>query len=239
MNHELTSLLVHDLKNPLAALLANLGYLGSIVAADEGAREAVDDCTLSTEVLSRLIDNLAAISRLGPAGPGDPGAETSVEPALRSSEARMRRHAAAAGLSIGANIGPDLGAIRISPQHLELAVDNLLASALAHAPPKTDVGLAAVRRGDRLTISVTDAGQPVSEAMRALVSDLEGQPKLKGAPAARYARGLGLPVAALVARAAGGDLVVASPEGGGCSLELHLPVLGRDEGPSLERQASR
>lgn len=226
MNDELMALMVHDLKNPLAALLANLGFVGSVVAGDEMAKEAIDDCTLSTEVLSRLIDNMSAISKLGEPGATTPPGECSAGSVLRACEVRMQRHAAAAGLSLQADLGPDLGQVGVSAQLLELAVDNLLASALAYTPPGAAARLGAERTENRVRIVVTDAGPAVAEEMRQLIPSLEGQLRLKGERGARYARGLGLHVAALIARATGGDFVVTAPAAGGCAIEMLLPSAG-------------
>ena len=226
LDAELMGLMVHDLKNPLAALLANLGYVGSVVAEDESTKEAVDDCLLSTEVLSRLIDNLAAISTLSAPSDADGGGEATVEAAVHAVEQRMRRHAAAAGLDVHASAEPECGSVGVTGALLQLAVENLVSAGLAYAPGGSAVRIAARRDGDQVCVAVQDDGPTVTAEMGALIGELAGQLELKGASGARYARGLGLHVAALVARRAGGSLVVADPGGEtGCVLELRLPAV--------------
>ena len=62
LQEELTALLVHDLKNPLAAILANSDFLlGREERPDE--REALADVHSSAESMLRMVTNLLDIRR--------------------------------------------------------------------------------------------------------------------------------------------------------------------------------
>ncbi len=215
------ALMVHDLKNPLAALLANLGYVASTVADDEYTAEAIEDCMISTEVLKRLIDNLASLFS---ALPQVPGSVASVESVVRTVEARTKRHANASSLQLEVLRKVDNVQAALSGPALELALDNVLACAMAYAPSASTVRLVVDADRENVRLSVYDQGPPVSDEMKPHVGDLDGQIELKGATGARYSRGLGLFVASTIVTAVGGVLEARDGEGGGSVMELRVPV---------------
>src|SRR6478735_2361817 len=96
--------MAHDLRNPLAAVLANLNFLELTTGPDAGETlEAVADIKLSAEVLLRMIENLVTIARLEadlgthappPSGPVD------AAPAVRAAFERAAPTAQAAGVNL-------------------------------------------------------------------------------------------------------------------------------------------
>ena len=62
---DILGLLAHDVRNPLAALSSNVGFLGMISDdLTEDAREAIEDIQLSMEVLGRIADTMEVLSRV-------------------------------------------------------------------------------------------------------------------------------------------------------------------------------
>src|SRR5690606_33632875 len=56
---DVLGLITHDMRNPLAALSSNVGFLNMVSdGMSEDAREAVDDLQLSVEAMGRIIDSL-------------------------------------------------------------------------------------------------------------------------------------------------------------------------------------
>src|SRR5512145_1931163 len=103
------AMVVHDLRNPLAALISNLGFMAERVRDDRQASEAASDCMLSLEVLARLVDNLDAMGRLE-GGQGTSG-EVAVAEVVASVERRMKRHAESSGVRLETSCGPDVGRV--------------------------------------------------------------------------------------------------------------------------------
>jgi two-component system sensor histidine kinase/response regulator len=60
---ELSSLLVHDLKNPMAAVIGNLALMKSDGRLDQQQRETIDDATRASERVVRLLQNLLDVAR--------------------------------------------------------------------------------------------------------------------------------------------------------------------------------
>jgi len=219
---DLVALFVHDLKNPLAALRANVGYVGGQVE-DEMVKEAVDDCMLSVEVLTRLIENFSVMSRL------EGGEELTATPCtvdimLESVAKKLEAHAATMSLTIESSAEPSLPAITVPTPLLALALENLVACACTHAPAGSVVRLRGRSVASLIEICVIDDGPPVAESFRSLLGDRDAQTQVKSQPGARYARGLGLYVASLVATHSGGQLDATAEEDGASSLRMIFPA---------------
>lgn len=212
LNSELMALLVHDLKNPLAALVSNLGFIATTVSGDEETSEAVQDCLLSTEVLTRLVENLGAMGSLEVHSEllGD----SLVQDVFSSVETRMRRHAEASMIQLSASCEPDVNQVAGNSKLLELALDNIISTSMAYAPTNSTIQLSA-RRIDAQTvaISVIDDGPPVKDDFKNLVTKKDAQIEIKSAKGGRYGRGFGLYVSALVAQHVGGELLIGESEG--------------------------
>ena len=109
---------------------------------------------------------------------------------------------------------------------LELAIDNVISTSMAYAPSKSTVYVTA-RSGDdgRVVVSIVDDGPLVDDALKDLIIQKDSQTELKSAKGGRYGRGLGLYVAALIARTAGGELTIGESDGHS-AFELHLKAEG-------------
>jgi signal transduction histidine kinase len=223
LNSELIALLVHDLKNPLAALLSNLGFVASSIRDDEIVSEAVQDCLLSTEVLSRLIENIGTMGALEESKRAL--GEASIPTVLGAVERRMGRHAETSMFGLTTRFAPELGAVRCSSKLLELALDNIVATSMSYAPSGSTIEIDARPKGTTTaSIAVLDDGAPVIEELRDQIGRKDAQGMLKSAKGGRYGRVFGLYIAALVAESCGGELVIGEREGRSC-IELILPML--------------
>ena len=59
----INKLYVHDFKNPISAISANLSYLEAVIE-DEAALEAISDSNLAMKSLLHMFDNFLNISRI-------------------------------------------------------------------------------------------------------------------------------------------------------------------------------
>jgi signal transduction histidine kinase len=119
------------------------------------------------------------------------------------------------GMDVRADLAPDIS-VWASASELAEVVQNLLDNARRHAPD-APVDIRARQTGDRVDLEVCDAGPGIDPAIGGQVFErgVHG-----GAPGSS---GLGLYVAARLARANGGDLRVATGEDGGACFTLSLP----------------
>jgi len=222
MKEMLTSLLVHDMKSPLAAILANFEYLEAVAAPTEAhVAEAVSDGITATRHLSRMILDLLDITRL----------ETGTFPVRRalcslravaadavhgaSARARMRDVTVELVASGEAEGSFDAALVR-------RVIDNLLDNALRYTPAGRKVVVAVTSDGTLARIDVVDEGPGIPGELRERIFDKYGQVVTSGA--AGQNRGLGLTFVRLAARAHGGDVTVSDAPGGGTVFALSFPV---------------
>jgi len=209
--------LVHEIKNPL-------GIIG-IQAAMLRRRDGGDSKTGKSAIIidgevRRLAGMADRIREFLKAGPGDVKA-VELREFLRAFVARHDVGGEAGDGSVelelpSAETGP--APVRIDPDRLSLALDNLLANA-READPDGCPSIALARRGRLWMVVVSDRGVGVNPESRDRLFEPFFTTKEKGS-------GIGLALARSVARAAGGDLGYAPRPGGGSQFSLSLPISG-------------
>jgi sigma-B regulation protein RsbU (phosphoserine phosphatase) len=157
---------------------------------------------------STLIDNVMdfARARLGGGIGIVPNADRRIAPMIEQVVAEMR--SIAPDWIIEAVIDPDL---EVDADHARIGqlVSNLLGNAMTHGSAAQPVRLSATSIGDRFELSVANGGEPISpEALKHLF-----QPFFRGSVRpSQQGLGLGLHIAAEIAKAHGGTITVASDE---------------------------
>lgn len=223
---ELSKLFVHDLKNPISALSANLSFLEAALGDEsDDVRGAVGDSVLAVQMLLRFSENLNLIARLE----AREQAETTPIPLDTFLKAAVRRNedfADSAGieLEIG-NATPERSA-NWPVRYAELILDNLILSAVRHSPPGGRVSIeASFEREQPLEVvfKVADRGRPVAEECKAELLSREGQSTAKNRPDTRYGRGLGLYAAGLAIETMGGRFDIQERDGE-VVFCVHLPL---------------
>ena len=212
----LTSLLVHDVKNPLTVVLSCTEFLRSqpAIKLDAEMREAVDDASRAAAMcLERIVRTLDTAR---PAG-----ARSEVDCcAMVENLAREYRFRAA-------NKRQDL-VVRLNPVRALLVTDvalvrrmleNLLVNALHHAPMRARVELSLeVLASGAVEFRVDDSGQGIPEAARARVFDSHVR-----LDESRAGHGLGLAMVKQGAESLGGSACVTASPLGGARFVLTIP----------------
>lgn len=215
---DLAMLVAHDLRNPLAAIVANLSFLEMVVAEeDRDAQESLRDLRQSADVILRVVDNYAAVARLeSPRAVKIARQAVALGPVFA---AVAKKHAHEARLTLET---PPAGlAVLAEPGLVEALVDNLACSAIRQVRKGFGARLGARAEGAWAAITLEDEGTPLrgdgSEFTR------EAQPGLRQARSGWYGPGAGLYVVGLVARAFGGA-VRGAQEGGASRVTVTLPL---------------
>lgn len=207
----LLSVTAHELRTPAAFLAGSADLLESWdrLSADE-RQELAQGIRSSAHRLQRLGADLSLASRVSREGLELRVEEVSLDAVVRAAAARRR---AADGVGTGAGTGvetrvevPRDAPVRLDPQRVGQALDNLLDNAVRHGSPPVTVSAAV--DGDVVRIRVADAGPGVpAELLPHLF-----QPFATGGFTG--GTGLGLHLAREIARAHGGDVTYRPPGAG-------------------------
>ncbi|MDJ0762377.1 MAG: ATP-binding protein [Myxococcota bacterium] len=205
---KLNKLFVHDLKNPISALSANLSFLETaLVGEAEEVRGAVSDSILASEMLLRFSENLNLIAMLEfEEACGD--SQIQLDAFIQQVVMRNRKFATSAGIRL--EIGDPLETASVTWQYryAELALENLILSAVRHSPQGSNVCVRTTVDEAEIRISVLDHGRPVEAAFASELFTRETQAEAKKHSGCRYGRGLGLYAVGLAASALNGRIDV-------------------------------
>ncbi len=209
------------LRQPLGRIIANAETIGSKLQGpirDSYATYAKDIADAARHLVTLVDDlgDLEAIER-----PGFSTAKDAIElgDIARRVAGLLALKAADHSISILAPAEiPYVPATAEFRRVLQIMI-NLVTNAIRYAPDGTRVKITILQNGETAEISVTDEGGGVSEADRDKIFNKFERLGRSGDGGS----GLGLYISRRLARAMGGDLIVASAEQGGAKFTLTLP----------------
>jgi photoactive yellow protein len=216
MKETLQSLLVHDLKSPLAVAMSNMSLLKDTATArdDAEALELAESALNAGRRLERMVVNLLDITRLETNTLPLNKRHTDVSALIRSVVEETTPVARIYGVELVADLPSAPVELELDPDLGRRAISNLVDNAMRFAKTRIIVRAAPHQQGVR--IEVEDDGKGVPEDKRTQV--FEKYARVEGAQAGRpmeINRGLGLTFVRLAARSHGGDVGVDNAPGGG------------------------
>lgn len=199
---EMSAVLAHEIRNPLASLKGNAQLLAQMLPAGDKPRAKAERVVGEAIRLEALTNDLLAFVRTGELTRAaiDPGALVAATAAERAEPITVDVTAAPATWSLDG-------------ERLRQVVRNLLDNAIAAGGP---VAATVTVEGGRLVIEIRDHGPGVPAEDRAHVFE----PFFTRKPAGT---GLGLAVARRIAVGHGGTIAVDDAPGGGARFRLELP----------------
>jgi len=218
----LLSAVSHDLRTPLATIMASAGSLRQqdvpwTNEEKDGFAQAIEE---EAEHLNHLVGNLLDISRIEGGSLKPQMSWHDLGPLVEDVIDRLgpvtRRH------HLQVTIPDDLPMLWLDPVEIGEVLYNLVENASKYAPPDTEIALRAQRDGDVVRIQVSDRGQGIPlSAMPHLFDPFyrvaNGKPRPQGL-------GLGLAIVKGLVEAHGGRVWAENRAGGGASFTFTLPV---------------
>ena len=215
----LSTVIAHEVRNPLMILKAALHTLRQPDAASAAIHEAAADIDGEVVRLNRLVNEVLDFARpirfeLSPVG---------INAVCRESASAAL--ASGPGAAIGCDLDESLGSLTTDPERLRIALVNLLVNA-RHAmngnagqvvPDPPSVLLTTRAEAGRVRIVVTDRGAGIASGDIAQVFDPYFTTKRGGT-------GLGLPIAKNIVEGLGGTIAVTSTPGAGTDIVIEFPV---------------
>ena len=197
----------HELRQPLLGIHGYAEMMATAPADQRLVSEAAAQVAAQADRIARMVDDLAELAG-NMAGrpvqrttvPADTTARTEVRPPVEEA-IKLFGYRTGSTPTLSADLPPDLPAVRIAPDHLERIAINLVSNALEAGGGA--VSVRARRDGGQVLLEVADDGPGVSAEVRKRLF-------APGITTKGKAHGLGLAICRELARAAGGDLVLAT-----------------------------
>ena len=204
----------HQLRNPIAALQAQVEAAAGEVSPDNRAR--LEGVLAAAHRLSHLVDQMLALARAEPSA-----AQTQAEVSLEEVVGAVAETWLPVAIRQQVDLGFELSPVRVRGNALLLQelLGNLVDNALRHTPPGGSITVSCGQHGDTAWLAVDDSGSgiPAGELERVferfyqLPSDF------------RDGNGLGLAIVREIARQHGGSVSAAhSTKLGGACIEVKL-----------------
>jgi signal transduction histidine kinase len=205
----------HEINNPLGGILAFTQLLLRDGPADDPqTREALDTIQTCALRCRDIADNLLSFARK----PAEEHLEISVNQVATDALVLARLHPRSKEVDVREELAPDLPPVLGQASLLQQVVINLLQNAYQASAPGQAVFLRTYQSGEKVFLEVEDAGQGISESIRAQIFEPFFTTKEVG-----EGTGLGLFICYGIAREHGGDLKVESEEGRGSRFIFELP----------------
>ncbi|HEY8431379.1 MAG TPA: ATP-binding protein [Sandaracinaceae bacterium] len=202
---ELLALLVHDLRNPVATIGANLSFVRESSPEDADVREALDDVETALADLARGLDQLGWIGRWLGGAPALDAAPGDVRPVVRAAIHRV-------GKRVAVSLPDAPLEARAAGNALGRLVELLVRNSLAFAD-EDSIEVAARAEGEHVVIEVKDGGRAIAEDLAPAAFTMEGQSALKGRADGRYSRAAGLLAARALADTLSAELTAGGTDG--------------------------
>jgi signal transduction histidine kinase len=225
---EMSSTVVHDLKNPLAVILANLAYSVEELrhagaAIDPDIRQSLVESQEAGRRLLRLITNLADTARIE-ANRLEAAAESaSIGGILQQIASQRRVLAATREIRVEVRVPVEIEAT-IDVDLITRAIENIVDNALRYTPSHGNIVLSTERIDGHFEVAIGNDGPRIPVEARPALFEKFGQ---TGRHSGRMNLGLGLYFCRLAAEAHGGELVLRESEDLPTIFVFRLPIARR------------
>jgi len=220
---EIVGLLTHDIRNPLAALSSNVGYLTMVgQTLPQDVREAIFDLQLSVEVMSRISDTMEVMSQELRGLEGPTSSNVVVSSLLQALRPQAERAAASHGVNLSFESSADLR-VRVAEPAFSRALANMLHNSISLAPAGSTVRLLVSQTPSGVSFCVEDQGSALGVELLEQAFTPAGQLEVKSRAEGRYTRGMGLYMVGRCATLAGATVRVPKRDRGS-AIELLAPV---------------
>ncbi|MBN1565515.1 MAG: GAF domain-containing protein [Anaerolineae bacterium] len=231
MRRELSSMVVHDLRNPITSIISGMDMLHDLFTQDTLERDVMTKVLQiaqnSAENMLNLVQSLLDVSRLEQSNVTLDCESLSLLDSIDYAIKSMLGLAIASEIGITTNAPPDLPTVWIDDEKIQRVLVNLLDNALRHTPPKGTIVIDAWHQPDQkhVTVRVEDTGPGIPPDERQRIFDKFVQLDYQGALRGHKGTGLGLTFCKLAIEAHGGTIWVEEGALGGASFCFTVPVV--------------
>ena len=216
------AVLSHELRNPLAPILASVTILRHAARGDERVCRTVDIVERNAKLQARLVNDLLDLSRIGRGKIQLQQAPVCLSTIAQSAVQTERPDADAAGLTL-TFAGPDGVWVQGDFDRLQQVVVNLLSNAIKFTPPPGHVHVQVEERENTARLTVTDTGIGIPDDLLPRLFRMFEQGEVAGQR--KVGLGIGLALVKAITYIHGGRVWVESAgPGKGSSFHVEMPL---------------
>jgi two-component system sensor histidine kinase/response regulator len=223
---ELIEVIVHDLKNPLAAIAANAEFLTMAREMNEDVRDCSSSIASAAENMLRMVHNMLDVSRAEDASLAVRLEDIDVSALVHETCSLMTRRAEEKRVTLRSE--PSGGGalwLRADRDLLRRTLENLVDNAVRYTPANSNVTMSAQAQGEEIAISIADEGPGVPPDQRDRIFEKYAQlDRNIDRAQKRFGRGIGLAFVKLAVQSHGGRIWVEENRPQGSRFELRFPV---------------
>lgn len=221
LRDDLTSMIYHDLRSPLANIVSSLEVLNNMVGEDEAVRSILNIAVNSTERIQRLVNSLLDINRLEAGQAVANKQSTSTSELVASAVKDIEASATARHQTIEVQLDGKLPRVRVDPDMMRRVLINLLENAIKFSGAEATIRIGARKDGDGVQFWVRDEGPGIPPSEHGHIFEKFARVKGKDRPGGL---GIGLAFCRIAVQAHGGKIWVESEKGGGSTFFFVLPI---------------
>ncbi len=224
LREDLTSMIYHDLRSPLANIISSLDMLSTMFPPEEGemAQSVLVIARRSSARIQRLISSLLDVNRLESGQPIGERQSISLSVIVEDAFDAIQPMAENRRQSLVSALPARLPHVYVDTDMIRRVVINLLENASKYTPQEGKIELGARLEGDWMQMWIQDNGPGIPFADRERIFDKFARLKAKDAPGGL---GVGLAFCRLAVEGHGGRIWVESSPGQGSRFAFTLPVV--------------
>lgn len=222
LKDELYRMLIHDLKSPLAEVIANLDILSYSI--DEENKDFLESAQIACDRTVRMVSNLVSINKIEDGKIKPYKEEVDLQILLKESYSAIKGLAKIKNVELKLEIPEDLPTIYLDRLLILRVLQNLLTNALGHTTEGTCItlGCKKVPGKKRVEFYVQDEGEGISEEKQKVIFDKYS--RLTDRQDALVGTGLGLYFCKLAIEVHRGVIGIESAPGQGCRFYFILAL---------------
>jgi signal transduction histidine kinase len=213
----------YELRSPLTNIIGFVHLLGDPATGPlaQKQREYLDYITVSSDTLLALINNILDLATIDAGRMQLNLGSVDIREAMQAAAEGVQDRLVGAGLTLDIRAPADIGSFVADGRRLRQILFNLLANAVSFSPGGATVTLAAERRQDGVTFSVTDSGPGIPhDVLEKVFNWFETHPL----GSHHRGPGIGLSLVRSFVELHGGTVSIASVVGEGTTVTCRFPT---------------
>lgn len=222
LREDLTSMIYHDLRSPLANVVSSLGLLDTMLPSEDPALKSLLDISMrSTVRIQRMTESLLELSTMEAGRPIGTRKQTSILALIYEAVEAMESLVHSKSQIISYKVPDRLPNVLADQDMIRRVVINLLENASKYSPQGSKIEVGASQEGEQIMVWVEDNGPGIPASEHKRIFEKFTRLKTESAP---KGLGLGLAYCHLAVQAHGGKIWVESEVGRGSRFTFSLPV---------------